>query len=213
MATSCCLLPTPIGSGPFELQKSGRDNRLLNQGPVETQKRYCFSTDSPRKAYGRRYGTGRCLGGGTYLSSNHVCLDKSRVRQVGAIYPGALSKMCNMIRRHQENECGFEQGPVSSFRRSTHQAFWKKMAPVQCRGLPVEKSASPSEDDESSRTTEKGELGPDGQPKRKYQDSPFDLAFIQVCRQAYGKLAQWQVSLSIGESAVCFSIDGQSQHC
>jgi hypothetical protein len=129
------------------------------------------------------------------LGSNRVCLDKSRVRQVGAIYQGALSKRCNMIRRHEENECSFEQGPASSCRRSTHQAFWKKMAPVQCRGLPVDKSASPFEDGESSQTPEKVELGPDGQPKRKFQDSPFDLAFIQVCQQAYGKLARWQVSI------------------
>jgi hypothetical protein len=42
-------------------------------------------------------------------------------------------------------------------------------------------------------------------PKTEYKDSVFDLLFINGCRQAFGRVAGWQVSQSAGKvSVLCF---------
>ncbi len=66
----------------------------------------------------------------------------------------------------------------------------KLMSPIETR----------SEKQNTTRNTRDSQT-----PKTEYKDSVFDLLFINGCRQAFGRVAGWQVSQSVGKvSVLCF---------
>lgn len=97
-----------------------------------------------------------------------------------------------LMRRKAADSCD-AKAPVVSPSEKHYVELRRTARQVQCRGVPVSSSDQPQATDTESGPSSTEQLGPDRQPKRVYKDTPFDLAFIQVCRQAYGKLAKWQV--------------------